>query len=61
MQRAEDQSLRKALGLKPTEVELSWDWNTKVFDSFLSHKITDAKDIVLTWYNAFVVCVCVCV
>uniref|UniRef100_A0A7S3BTB0 TRP C-terminal domain-containing protein n=1 Tax=Haptolina ericina TaxID=156174 RepID=A0A7S3BTB0_9EUKA len=34
------------------EVTLEWDWDTKVFDVFLSHKITDAKDIVLTWYNA---------
>ena len=24
---------------------------SKVFDAFLSHKITDAKDIVLGWYN----------
>ena len=24
----------------------------QVFDAFLSHKITDAKDVVLTWYNA---------
>ncbi|KAL3928027.1 MAG: hypothetical protein SGPRY_002566 [Prymnesium sp.] len=31
---------------------MEWDWSAKVFDMFLSHKITDAKDIVLTWYNA---------
>ena len=31
---------------------MAGDWDTKVFDVFLSHKITDAKDIVLTWYNA---------
>ena len=42
-----------AMKLRPTEVELDWDWSMKVFDVFLSHKITDAKDIVLTWYNAF--------
>ena len=32
-------------------MELAWDWKTKTFDAFLSHKITDAKDIVLGWYN----------
>ena len=32
-------------------MELKWDWGTKTFDVFLSHKITDAKDIVLGWYN----------
>merc|ERR1719183_2436018 len=30
---------------------LEWKWEEKVFDVFLSHKITDAKDIVLSWYN----------
>ena len=29
---------------------------SKVFDQFLSHKITDAKDVVLTWYNAMGAC-----
>ena len=32
---------------------LQWDWSTKVFDVFLSHKVTDAKDVVLAWYNTF--------
>lgn len=27
------------------------DWQSKQFDVFLSHKITDAKDVVLSWYN----------
>ena len=36
----------------PEGVTLGWDWDTKTFDVFLSHKITDAKDVVLTWYNA---------
>ena len=35
----------------PAEMGLEWDWSTKKFDVFLSHKITDAKDIVLGWYN----------
>eukprot|EP00327_Prymnesium_parvum_P015384 CAMPEP_0113291852 /NCGR_PEP_ID=MMETSP0008_2-20120614/34296_1 /TAXON_ID=97485 /ORGANISM="Prymnesium parvum" /LENGTH=1239 /DNA_ID=CAMNT_0000143845 /DNA_START=65 /DNA_END=3784 /DNA_ORIENTATION=+ /assembly_acc=CAM_ASM_000153 len=35
---------------------MQWDWKEKVFDQFLSHKITDAKDIVLTWYNAMSAC-----
>ena len=34
------------------DVQLEWDWDSKTFDVFLSHKITDAKDVVLTWYNA---------
>ena len=71
----------------PAEVELAWDWRTKVFDAFLptspvhlpylspisplylpsiskvfdaflSHKITDAKDIVLGWYNTFSAMTC---
>ena len=44
-------SLRRAAAWKPAEMELKWDWGTKTFDVFLSHKITDAKDIVLGWYN----------
>ena len=40
------------MAAQPEGVELEWDWKTKVFDAFLSHKITDAKDVVLTWYNA---------
>jgi len=43
--------LRRAAAWKPAEMELEWDWGTKTFDVFLSHKITDAKDIVLGWYN----------
>ena len=49
---AEEASLRAAMRVQPEGVELEWDWESKVFDAFLSHKITDAKDIVLTWYNA---------
>ena len=49
---AEDDALREAAQAVPSEVELEWDWETKKYDVFLSHKITDAKDIVLTWYNA---------
>ena len=47
----ETEELRRAAAWKPAEMELKWDWNTKTFDVFLSHKITDAKDIVLGWYN----------
>merc|ERR1719424_734072 len=47
----ETEELRRAACWKPAEFELKWDWNTKTFDVFLSHKITDAKDIVLSWYN----------
>ena len=49
--KAEEQDLREAAQAVPSEVDLEWDWNTKTFDAFLSHKITDAKDIVLGWYN----------
>ena len=45
----EDDALKKAAMWKPAEVELEWNWEEKVFDVFLSHKITDAKDIVLSW------------
>lgn len=31
---------------------LLWQVESKKFDQFLSHKISDAKDVVLTWYNA---------
>ena len=51
---AEDDLLRRATQWQPREgppEALEWDWNEKVFDAFLSHKITDAKDIVLSWYN----------
>ena len=41
--------IRAAMAAQPEGVVLEWDWTTKVFDAFLSHKITDAKDIVLTW------------
>ena len=51
LQRREDDALQDAVALQPTEVALQWAWADKVFDAFLSHKITDAKDIVLTWYN----------
>ena len=47
----ETEELRRAAAWKPAEMELKWDWSTKTFDVFLSHKITDAKDIVLGWYN----------
>ena len=47
----ETEELRRAAAWKPAEMELKWDWGTKTFDVFLSHKITDAKDIVLGWYN----------
>ena len=47
----ETEELRRATAWKPAELELKWDWSTKTFDVFLSHKITDAKDIVLGWYN----------
>ena len=41
--KAEERDLRKAAQAVPSEVELKWDWKTKTFDAFLSHKITDAK------------------
>ena len=47
----ETEELRKAAAWQPAEMELKWDWGAKTFDVFLSHKITDAKDIVLSWYN----------
>ena len=50
--RDEDATLRAAVDLKPSEVELAWEWEAKVWDAFLSHKITDAKDVVLTWHTA---------
>lgn len=50
--RAEERDLLKAARIAPSDVRLHWDWNAKIFDVFLSHKITDAKDVVLTWYNA---------
>ena len=53
LQEEEDRVMDAARKLRPSDVELDWDWATKAFDVFLSHKITDAKDIVLTWYNAF--------
>ena len=49
---AEDREVRKAAKATPVGVTLEWDWDSKTFDVFLSHKITDAKDVVLTWYNA---------
>jgi len=52
LHKAEDAVVANATKVQPTEVNLKWDWETKQFDVFLSHKITDAKDIVLTWYNA---------
>ena len=48
----EDRELAKAAKAVPVGVTLEWDWDEKQFDVFLSHKITDAKDVVLTWYNA---------
>ena len=50
--KAEQDELRKALAKQPSDVTLEWDWEEKVFDVFLSHKVTDAKDVVLTWYQA---------
>ena len=47
----EEAALRASMNMQPEGVVLEWDWTAKVFDAFLSHKITDAKDIVLTWYN----------
>ena len=47
----ENDELAKAAAWKPKEMKLEWKWEEKVFDVFLSHKITDAKDIVLSWYN----------
>ena len=49
LQQSEDDALQGAVSQTPTEVALQWAWADKVFDAFLSHKITDAKDIVLTW------------
>eukprot|EP00966_Prymnesium_polylepis_P308628 7132339-Prymnesium_polylepis.1 len=49
---SEDEMLHKAMELEPSDVTLSWEAKDKRFDQFLSHKITDAKDVVLTWYNA---------
>jgi len=50
----EEEDLQKAstIELAGQETPLGWDWSSKVFDVFLSHKITDAKDVVLSWYNA---------
>ena len=45
----ENEELAKAAAWKPKEMTLEWKWEEKVFDVFLSHKITDAKDIVLSW------------
>ena len=42
---AEERSLRDAMVQQPEGVTLHWDWKTKVFDAFLSHKMTDAKDV----------------
>ena len=47
----ETEELRRAAAWRPKEVTLEWNWEEKVYDVFLSHKITDAKDIVLSWYN----------
>eukprot|EP00966_Prymnesium_polylepis_P212906 4930999-Prymnesium_polylepis.2 len=44
--------VENAAKLTPSEVKLSWDPGAKRYDQFLSHKISDAKDVVLTWYNA---------
>ena len=52
LQRDEGATLRAAIDLKPSEVDLAWEWEAKVWDAFLSHKITDAKDVVLTWHTA---------
>jgi len=49
---ADDAAVDAARRKMPADLVVQWDWSTKVFDVFLSHKITDAKDIVLTWYNA---------
>ena len=48
----EDRELAKAAKAVPVGVTLAWDWDEKQFDVFLSHKITDANNVVLTWYNA---------
>jgi len=49
---AEEDELENVRISTPPGGPMVWDWNHKVYDMFLSHKITDAKDIVLTWYNA---------
>ena len=35
----ETEELRRASAWKPAEMELKWDWGTKTFDVFLSHKV----------------------
>eukprot|EP00966_Prymnesium_polylepis_P154930 3577867-Prymnesium_polylepis.1 len=50
--RAEEDELDEVRTSVPPGGPMDWDWDRKVYDMFLSHKITDAKDIVLTWYNA---------
>ena len=50
--RAEEDELDVVRTSVPPGGPMDWDWDRKVYDMFLSHKITDAKDIVLTWYNA---------
>ena len=42
---AEEEELRRTLAKQPSDVTLAWDWTSKVFDVFLSHKVTDAKDV----------------
>ena len=48
----EHRALEAAAARRPSGIELEWEWGGKVYDQFLSHKITDAKDVVLGWYNA---------
>ena len=54
MMKEEEEDLKMAYKSNPFgSPPLGWDWKQKSYDVFLSHKITDAKDVVLTWYNAF--------
>ncbi|KAL1515436.1 hypothetical protein AB1Y20_002062 [Prymnesium parvum] len=52
----EEAELDRARNAEMPGGPMKWKWSDKVFDQFLSHKITDAKDIVLTWYNAMSAC-----
>ena len=51
---AEEEDLQKASSQATNRqtVAKGLDLDSKKFDVFLSHKIADAKDVVLTWYNA---------
>eukprot|EP00966_Prymnesium_polylepis_P163969 3791270-Prymnesium_polylepis.1 len=52
---AEDAMIATATKLVPSEFTLYWDvrdMKDKQYDQYLSHKITDAKDVILSLYNA---------